>query len=213
MLNQNRKDQAKHLKMKTLSALDFFAPSAFNLVLYITIFIITILISQPSQYKNDLQNFHLTEFQGSILYTAIHDSSKFISTGLANSVAIYIFWVVIAIFVYLVANRLTQNVEELAHDVSLKQYIWPQGSDRNGPLKEFFEKLVFRFVMLVALIVYIFKLVPLIDNFWKHKNIGLSFSVHSISAFGLVLLYELLFLHFGVILLRLFFIKRRLINI
>src|SRR5665213_375175 len=180
MPKQNPIQTIENNKSKLLAIFNVFLPSALGLWVYFVIFVLTVIISQPSQYKQALQGFHIDQLQGTFIYSFIHDFVDVIDTQLANEVAIYIFWAVIAAGVYIGASRLTKNVNELEQDLKLRDYIWPQGNDKNRPLKDFLEKLLFRLVMAGLFIFYIFKLLPVLADIWKRSDLKLALSLHTL---------------------------------
>ncbi|HUD10370.1 MAG TPA: hypothetical protein VMR28_01715, partial [Candidatus Saccharimonadales bacterium] len=91
------------------------------------------------------------------MYRFINEFNNIINTQLANEVAVYIFWSAVATGVYIVASRLTKNVNEFAEDLKLRDYMWPKGDDKNEPLKASIERLVMRIAMVALFVVYIFK--------------------------------------------------------
>jgi len=213
MENQNPAIKSNSQKKNTLLAiLRILSPSALGLFFYIIIFIITLAVNQPSELKTAITSFNTNDFQGTFIYRYIVDFSKLINTHLISQLAIYIFWVFVAFIIYLIASRLTKNVDELAKDFSLRQYVWPKDKDRNVPIREFAEKFVFHAVTLIILIFYLFKATPWLASLWKRSDLTLKFSVHNIWALIVLLFFEVLYLHVTIILVRLFLTKHRLIT-
>lgn len=187
-------------------------PSSLGVWIYIVIFGLTVVISQPSEYKVALQNFHISDLKGTFVYGLVEKSIHIIDTQLANEITIYVFWAIVASAVYLMAVRLTRNVGELTQDLRLRDYIWPPGSDKNRPVKEFIEKIIIRIIMAIIFLIYIFKILPVLANIWKSTNLTLSFSMHSLVELALLFIIEVAFLHLAVIIIRLFMLRSRIIQ-
>lgn len=212
MTNQNPIHIIGQNEYRLMSFLDILIPSLPGFCIYFFIFIITVAFSQPSQFKVALQSFHVSELQGTFMYRFINEFNNIINTQLANEVAVYIFWSAVATGVYIVASRLTKNVNEFAEDLKLRDYMWPKGDDKNEPLKASIERLVMRIAMVALFVVYIFKIVPLLANIWKGSDLTLKLNSHSIKELILLFVIEILFLHLAVVIIRLFLLKRRIIN-
>ncbi len=213
MENQNKAIYSSTQKTSRTHILTFLLlPSALGISIYVLIFVLTLVISQPSQYKTALSGFNVNDFQGTTVHNLFSDFTKAINSQIVNDIAIYVFWVVIAFGVYVIANRIIKNATELAEDFSLRQYIWPKNENKNSPIREFIEKIVFHTVVLIALILYLFKATPFIFDLWKKFHISSDLKIHNLELILILFVSELIFLHIIVILVRLFLTRDRIIK-
>lgn len=213
MENQNITSSVSKKRSQFSMLLSFFAPSAIGIWVYLVLFVISVVVSQPSQYKQALEGVNSQSLKGVFFYSIVKDITSAVNSQLASQIAVYVFWVFVAICIYLLASRLTKNVNELADDISLRSYIWPTGNNKNQPVKEFIEKLIFRVFLAVIILIYLFKAFPKLVSLWKFHIVSLSLSGHSIKIYFYLFIVEMLFLHILVILFRLLFLRKRLVNL
>lgn len=213
MSNQNAIYSSVQKNSKSQRIIDIFMPSMLGVVTYISIFVITLVVGQPSQIKTALQGFNIREFNDTFAGGFSRMLSKLFNSQIFNEIAIYVFWVIVAFTIYIIASRLIKNVDELADDYSLRHYIWPKNKNKNQPLKEFGEKLLFHFITLIILIFYLFKAIPFLSSLWKRTNFTLTLSFRSVITIICLFIIETLFLHIIVILIRLFLTRRRIVQL
>jgi hypothetical protein len=210
---QDKKNTIKSSNKGKLSQLlDIFKPSALGLIIYLTIFIITLIFSQPSQYKTDIGSLNGQELNGTSLYKYLNYFNRIIDSQIVSQIAVYIFWVIVGIIVFVIASRLIKGFNELSDDYSLRGYIWPKGQDKNDPIKEFFEKLLFRTVVLILIVFYVFKSTPYLASIWRKTDLTIQFNFHILTLGLTILIVEILYLHILVVLTRLFLLRRRIVN-
>jgi hypothetical protein len=200
-----------HNESKTSQIIGIFTPSAFGITLYLLFFVLSIIINQIS--TNKFLGISSGYFEGTFIYKIWHEISKILSSSLINNISIYVFWLIIACFIYLIASRLTKNVDELAQDISIRGYILPKGRDKNQPIRELLEKLLFHFALAIILIFYLYKAGPFLVNLFKSNRLSADISLHNIVTFFILLLVNLIVLHIAVILIRLLLNRRRIVNI
>jgi hypothetical protein len=194
------------------SIVHLFIPSIIGVAIYSLIFIAALIINQTKLYDSAFFSFSLNDFSGSIIYRSLSDISSFLKTSFINNIAVYAFWLIVAFIVYTIAARLTKNVSELASNLSLRQYIWPKGKDKNAPTREFLEKIGFHALMLIVIIFYLFKIAPISLDIWTKNTLKFGLNLHSIEVFVSFLIIDFLILHVLVILVRLFLTRTRIIN-
>ncbi len=191
--------------------LDLLSPSSFGLIIYGTFYILIILIAQNSGAKKLISGINLEQIRSTFLGQYINDLTKLLKLPFANTIAIYIFWAIIASFIYFLGNKMYKNAHELSTDMKLRNYLRPAGTNKNKPVMEFLEKLVFRLLAFILLMIYIYRLAPGGINYLKSTNLNFTMSFNYLEIILKVLVVEVLFLHFGVILIRLFLLRRRII--
>lgn len=200
------------LNKKIGPILDIISPSAVGVAVYVMVFIAVAVDNQIAPYKNAILDLKVSDFQGTFLYGSVVDLSRFTRLQIASDITLYIFWIIVGIIIFLIASRVASDNREVAKDISMRHYIWPPGSDVNQPLKKFAERLAFHTALAMVIIIYIFKGLPLLHGWWQHEQTDLMFTIESLRTNALLLIYETLFLHGLVVLLRMFFVRRRLFS-
>ncbi len=209
-----RKNQISAVKLKSMAkaVLDVFTPSALGVAIYIVVYAVTVLVTQPSQYKDTWHTVYLNYFHHSFVYHYAGDVNRIIQTQAANSVALYLFWGIIGLSIFALGVRLTNNFNELAEDFTLRNYIWPKGADHNSPLKEFIERLIYRIFMAVIFLIYLSRSLPWLSAQWQGYPTGINLSTGSLKHYAVLFVYEFIVLHLAVVILRFLFLRRRLIE-
>jgi hypothetical protein len=211
MSPENKIASENKVNSYTRVVLDLLSPSSFGLIIYGTFYILIILIAQNSGAKKFILDINLGQIRSTFIGQYIDDLTKLLKLPFANTVTIYIFWAIIASFIYFIGYKMYKNAHELGRDMKLRNYLRPAGTNKNKPVMEFLEKLVFRLFAFILLMIYIYRLVPGGINYLKSTNLNFTLSVGYLGLFLKVLIIEVIVLHFGVILLRLFLLRRRII--
>lgn len=159
-----------------------------------------------STYRSEFLYVNKADFQGTFFYGIVRWFSNLSVDPTFSYISVYVFWVSLAIVTYFVIERVIHCEKEFVRDISIRNYVWPEGSNKNKPLEEFFEQAVFRFTILLLILIYLIKVTPSLGQWWKIHHSGANLIVY-----GELLLLEFLFAQFFVILLRLFLLKDRII--
>jgi hypothetical protein len=173
----------------------YFVPSSLGLSVFAVIFIITTVVNQFTTYENAVLNITQSDFKGTFIYSILTTYDRVTSTQYFNEFALFVFWLIIATGVYFMATRIVNGEEEILYDLRLRHYVRPKGADENGPIKEFFERFAIRFTFFILLITYLVNFIPPLDSWWKQHHTKTSLSVYF-----LLLVYQLLFTQFFIIL-------------
>jgi hypothetical protein len=191
-------------------------PSVAGIFVYLAVFLLTVIDEKLEPYKRIIPVLKFSYFKGDFFYQPLidigHGIRDFTSLPAVGTITVYIFWAVIGVIVYLLANRVVSDEQEMAGAYSLKNYIWPSTADASQPFKDLVEKLIIRFAVAIFIIVYIIKLIPIIDGWWQREHQDLVLTSRSLEINLLLLLFEALFMHGLVVLLRLFFGRKRLLK-
>src|SRR5665213_3232836 len=146
----------------------FIEPSLLELLSVLSVFAVLIISNQIHRlYSADFTSIDAATFNGTFLGGFTHWLSSLYNSKEFSITAVYVFWLLIASLVYVMAFRLTKNANEIAEDIKIRHYIWPIGADRNNPIKKYFEKFGMKFIILVTLFLYVIKLSPPLVNWWK----------------------------------------------
>jgi hypothetical protein len=205
-------DKADQIKSLLKAIVDVFIPSALGVAIYTVIYAVTALANQPSQYKDTWHTVYLDDLHHSFIYRYAGDLDNLVRTQAANTVALYLFWGVIGLAIFALGVRLTNNFNELAEDLTIRNYIWPKGADRNSALKGFVERLVYRIVVAIIFLVYLSKTLPWLGAKWQSDTSGLNLSAVTLKHYLALLVYEFIVIHLTVVILRFLFLRRRLIE-
>ncbi len=199
-------------KNRLLQILYFFSPSAVGITTYLVIYFIFFLLDQNSSINKVIHNISLNDIKTTFVGGYINDVSKFLSSDLANSLTIYTFWIIIATLIFFIGSSIFSNIHELNRDMRLRYYLFPQGTDKDKPFKMFLKKFLFRLGILILLIIYVYKIIPLLIDIFKTSNLVFKLDNNFFISLISTLFLEIIILHFGIILLRLFLLKRRIIE-
>jgi len=207
--NVSKIDQAKSMFK---AAVDVLLPSALGTAVYIVVFAITAVVNQPSQYKDTWRTVYFNDLHQSFIYHYAGNFNNLVRTQAANTLALYVFWGLIGIGVFAVGVRLTNNFNELAEDISLRNYIWPKGADRNSPLKAFAERVAYHVFMAIVFFIYLSRALPWLATQWQNDQAGLDLSSSTLKHYAVLFVYEFIILHLAVVILRFLFLRRRLLE-
>lgn len=203
-----------HNKKGLKTFVKLISPSLLELISILTVFIILLIANQiHQQYSADLTNLSAATFKGTFLNGFAHWFSTLYTSKGFSVVAIYIFWLFIALLVYVLAFRLNKNAEEIVDDISIRHYMWPRGANRNKPIEEYIEKFSMKLITLIVLCLYVIKLSPLLVNWWKLHYIFVSISLHTLTIYAILLLFLTLYIHGLIILIRILILRQRIVGI
>ena len=177
-------------------------------MVYATVFFILVVMNLMSTYRSEFLYINQADFQGTFFYGVVRWLSNLSLDPTFNYISVYVFWVSLAIVTFFVIERVIHCEKEFVRDISIRNYVWPEGSNKNKPLEDFFEQVAFRFTILILMLIYIIRVTPSMGEWWKAHHNGANILVY-----GELLLLEFLFAQFFVILLRLFLLKDRVIAI
>jgi len=203
----------QQIKKSLTIFLTLLSPSIIGLTIYSVIFFITFAVEQNEQFNLALQTFSLNNFKGTFVYGLVNSITKLLNTQIANTIAIYTFWIVIGMAVYFIGSSLYRNFHELTQDISIRHYLWPQGTDKNRPVLIFFEKTVFRIGVFIAIIIYLYKVLPSLFVFIRAHDLKFEFTGQYGITLLKVFLAEFIVFHVAVILLRLLTLRKRVVGI
>ncbi len=190
--------------------INLLEPSLLGMAMYVFIFLISLSVSQPSELKDVIRNLNAHNFQGTSFHRFFSSFNSVLNSQITNDITIYIFWVIIAIFIYVIAGRIIVNINELADDVSIRKYIWPTKGSKDVPIRQFGEKIAFHLVMFVIIIFYLFKATPALFNLWKFYDIKVGNGSPNFGLIFVLFVFQVLYLHVTVVLVRLLFTRTRL---
>ena len=192
--------------------LALFLPSALGLIIYSMFFLTIIVFEQNSEFKKLLQTISVNNFKGTFLDGTINSISKLLSTKLANTITLYLFWAIIAAIIYFIGSRLYNNFYDINRNVKLRTYVFPEGTDKNGPIRRSIQKIMIRLGALILLLIYVFRIVPFSLNLLKTHDLKIHMNQSCIINISATLILTFVFLHFGVILVRILLFRRRIVG-
>lgn len=202
----------KKVGLKTFAKL--ITPSLLESLSVLVLFIVFFITDEIHQlYSKDLTSLSVATFKGTFLSGLAHWFSSLYYSKEFSTVAIYIFWFLIAFLVYVMASRFSGSAEEIVEDIHIRHYLWPRDTNRNNPIKEYIEKFGMRFIVLVTLCLYLLKLTPALVNWWRLHYIVASISLHSLGIYLALLILMTLYVHGLVILIRALLLRLRIVSL
>lgn len=198
--------------LKTFGKL--ITPSLMEVIGVVSIFVILFIANQIHQlHLEDLTTLGAATFSGTFLSGLAHWLSSLYNSKEFSILAVYIFWLLIALLVYVTALSFTKNAAEILKDMHIRHNLWPKGTNRNNQIDEYIEKFGIRFIVLITLCLYLLKLTPPLVNWWKLHYVVAGVSAHSLSIYLIFLVLAMLYIHGLVVLIRSLILRLRIINI
>lgn len=132
-----------------------------------------------------------------------------LGAGRTETVVVALFWAGVGLAVYVLLHGVSKTVFELGQSINERRYVWPQGTDRNSPLKRQVQQVLFRVaVAVLALVWFLQPLARVLDGPVFVEQFSTQPLLESVAWFvGIVLA-----LHVFIILLRLLMLRRRLFD-
>lgn len=201
-------------RAKIYGYIRWIAPDAVNFLVYSVVIFLTFLFSNLSGIQN---LFKYTDIKNSTLEAITNYLDRFLPENLAANMATFIFWAFIGLIVYLVIFFIANFTTDLKDDLSVDKYVYPQGVDKYGRLKNFIFQNTER---IFGIFVLIFYLNLIFDHFlprWTYTYnqavaewpIDKELSVKILLTF----LAEFIFLHVFIILMRLILMRKRVLGL
>lgn len=184
-----------------------FEPSWFGIIIYFLIILVPLLTGYILNKLPEINSLSINDFKGSIFYGTVNTLDKIFNSTQINSLLDYAFWAFIATIIYTTAHYIVGNADEISRDLRVRKYVWPRGADRNGPIEVYIAQFIIRIIIGILVMLYIFKLLPTLFKLFTSTNFS-SF-INVMFHIGL----SLLLIHLFVVLLRLFRLKYRLVDL
>lgn len=137
-------------KIKTY--LSLFIPSGIGVVLYTFFAGLLLFLHQFKEIESYLdlpKHFQLLpifmRWLEKVLLTSIGEAKT-------QALVVGIFWAFVGLGVYILLHGIARFISELGEGIDERRYYWPKGTNRNQPLLEATERMLFRVIALVALV-------------------------------------------------------------
>lgn len=184
-------------------------------------FIISLVYVFIYSIANSFNQFNSNQNQYVINYIQV-DFEKFLTRlsqySFVNFLVPILLWVLVGIAVYIFVRLLVGDTDELLFDFSKrKNFLWPRGA-KPHILLDFFERVLFRLLIFILIIIYFIHVVSpfLLGHFNVPNVFGNSIHIwlknHELVSVLIFILLDTLVLFGVVVLLRLLFMKTRLLN-
>ena len=199
-------------KLKTF--IEMFEPSAVGMTLYCIVAVLGIIFHNILAYGSYNSLVEAVKSWSSAFQTLNDNLIKIINSSRTDFLVIYLFWGFIGLIVYVFLKIFISNFSELVEDLSIRNYVWPTGTDKNKPLLIFLEKFVYRIVLISLVLVYVIH----IGGYFLSTKFSISIvyrsgeSYHDFIRPVALFALEILALHVLVIALRFLFLKKRLLS-
>jgi hypothetical protein len=200
----------KQLKLKD-ELIRFFEPSFAGLTLYLIVYILILGQRILSSSHHLLSGISISTFYGTWLYSLGHRINLFLALTSVGKTVIFGLWLGLGAIIYILANFMTNNIKELATDVSRVEgrYIIPVGVNKNSDIFEFIERFIIRLVAIIIGFFYANYILHLYTVWLKKPNDFHNLSLHSLNTSLLLLIAVFGFLHILVLLIRLVTLRLR----
>lgn len=200
--------KAKNLQIRQY--VDFLIPSVASLITSLFVLLGFMFINSVASIRSwlsiDLWNFNVSSM---VLHWLSRNLAGLLGQHAADSIVLGFGWAVVGLLVYYFLYGLSRIFLELDEDIKERSYVWPKGADRNRPVEWLAGQTFTRMVVGIALLVYVFNFATMVVKYRLPRAFGL----YKIDTWWLKALIfvglGLLIFHGLVILLRLFFLRRR----
>jgi hypothetical protein len=192
--------------------IDFIEPSLLGIIVYVFIILVPIVTGLIISKLSGSTSLSTTNFDGTFISGAVVDFNNLINAKQVNSILDYAFWAIAATIIYTIAHAVVGGADELSRDLRIRKYVWPKGSDRNKPLEMYIGQFVLRIFIGILILLYIFKVLPVLYRYINFTYLN-STNSGNIATIITYIFIEILILHTGVLLLRLFRMRNRVISI
>ncbi|HEY4964291.1 MAG TPA: hypothetical protein VIH90_06370 [Candidatus Saccharimonadales bacterium] len=210
-MSTNTNDPENDLPNLFNKVVTFLEPSLLGFIIYMIIILAPVVTGLILSRMSGSTSLNASDFQGTFLYSVLRDINSILNAKQVNSLLDYAFWAIIATIIYTIAHALVGGADELSRDLRIRKYVWPKGSDRNRPLEMYAVQFVFRIVIGIAILIYMFKLLPALDRYFNLSYLHAE-KLGNVGSLLTNMLIELLLLHIGVLLLRLFRMRNRVVD-
>lgn len=189
------------------------APSSTGLVLYSVFASLLLVVNNLFTFQKLLYGSEALNTQDDVFWQSLNERvTNFLGFSGSDDVAVYVFWIIIGLVIYLIIHYFSLRFDELVDDIKIRHYIVPNERLRNQPLRQYFLLFLVRIAVFIFTLFYVkrmfeFMFQPL-ENYWA--NIGwLSSTVIRYTA---VFLCYVLLLHGLVVLIRILVAKQRIFS-
>jgi hypothetical protein len=197
-------------KTRSKKMIYFLSPSTLGVVIYIIVGAWLAIEQASPSIKGFLHNFRIANIDTAFpwLYAFGKHLNSFLSLNSVNKYALFIFWLIVGGVMYIGMHFLGNDAVDLKDSLAVRRYMRPAYADRNGPLRQFIESNLIRIAALMLLFLYIrFTLNEYAS--WLRRHAAHGSSVISVL---LLVMLGILAVHGAVLLLRLVFLKNRLVG-
>jgi len=195
---------------------DILMPSVGGIVLYISVFLLTVIVRSAKSLQQYLYIPNGLNVKGGVLNFLNNSITSLFGIQRANVVVLSIFWGMVGIIVYVLLAGLMAVFAGFDKDLEERKYIVfaHKNYDHNEPLKRDIRRIGFRFAIGICLLYYVTHVLAYFLNtkFAGMNQGNLTFSIYKVRSLAVLFLAECLALHGVVILLRLLILRRRIFN-
>ncbi len=200
-------------KIKTIFAyIRWLIPDSVDVVVYLTIILISFSLSNVSSVQNALFYSDLN-IKSSVLNFISSNLDRFLPENIAANLAVAIFWFSIGVITYSLIIFVANITSEVSDDLAIDKYVYPVGSDKYGRIKHFLalnsERIVGTFLLIMLLRFLFNDLLPKWSEIYRDVVVQWPPSQELIIKLLGTVVAEFLTLHLIVVLLRLIILRRR----
>ncbi len=143
-------------QFKTETVASVFSPSAIGVVWYLFFSGLVFSLHQlPAiqQYLRIPRDFNVARLLSSGLEDVLN---SLIGSGRTAALVVGAFWAVVGLIVYLFLRGIAQFITELGEGMEQREFVWPNGTNRNRRLIEAGERVLFRVLAFAGLVFMVF---------------------------------------------------------
>ena len=194
------------------SFFSWLLPTATELVAIIGFVIATLTVSNISFFSDFIflpRDFHI---KNQILDSINNLLVQVVGVNVARSAVVAIFWAFVGLLVYAAIWVILNFSDELGNDLAITKYVHPRNVDTQSPLRNFLSRISFQAGMLFVLIFYANMVVSVLLPYCAGLFRTTIRDWPTLQGFQYAILgfvTEMLVLHFLVILIRAFLLRKR----
>jgi hypothetical protein len=203
-------------KERIIQATLWLLPTSVELVVYLFLSIVTLSLSNSSTLRELFFISPDFDLISAVLQSISDLVQLAVGDQLAAPLSLAIFWALVGMVVYIFIWVGGNFSTELSNDLALTKYIHPRGVDPRSPLRDLISKTIFRFVMVIILIFYTNITTRVLIPLWisRYRIVLEEWPRHlRMRTVIMTLLGQMLTLHLFIVITRLIFLKKRVIDV
>ena len=192
-------------KSRLVNLKKLFSPSILGTVVYLMFAAATLFESYYTGNHQLLNGYNDLFRNNNFFHEISRHWDKIVSSTVANTAALWAFWLIVGLAVCVVGYFIVGNVEQFDEALQERKYIRPKEANSYRPLIDFVVRSIFRLALAVGLFIYCKWLITYLLSALNGSST--TFMTHFI-----LIIKEIILLHILVILLRLLTLRKRLFS-
>jgi hypothetical protein len=193
------------IKNRLLNLKQLFLPSNLGMAIYLMIAIATLYESYYTKNHQLLNGYNDLFRNNNFFHELSKHWDKIVGSTVANTTALWVFWVIVGIAICVVAFFIIGNFEQFDEALKERKYIRPKNANSYRPLINFVALSIFRLAIAVGLVIYVKWLITYLLSVLNSPSATIMTHV-------ILIIKEIILLHLLVVLLRLLTLRKRLFS-